>query len=206
MRFEHELWFLAAGLVGLGVLAQFLFRQARLRPTPAILFSNLPPLVGQGVTWRVRARRMQWWLRVFAMLLLVTALLVLIVQWGRPSTTVIVRKPAADSHIRARSVERPPAPPGRRPPPRGRAASHPAGARGQRAGTPKHRHRLIRSRCPAPPRRPWASTCHRGGPEQHGIREGRRTDRGILRGHHQEPYGTRTGRIKKQQRRKQQRF
>ena len=74
MRFESPLWFLAAAVIALGILARFLFIQSGMWARPAVLFANLPPLLRRGTTWRVWARRGLGVVHVLALAALVTAL------------------------------------------------------------------------------------------------------------------------------------
>ncbi len=86
MRFESPYWFAAAVVLALGILVRFIYKQAGLRRKPAILFSNLPPMMRQSPTWRMRAKKGFGLIRILALLAIIVALAR--PQVGRADTVV----------------------------------------------------------------------------------------------------------------------
>ncbi|MFT7617222.1 MAG: Ca-activated chloride channel family protein, partial [Planctomycetota bacterium] len=86
MRFESPYWFAALAVLAVGILVRFIYKQAGLRSRPAILFSNMPPLMNQAPTLRMRLKKAFGLIRILAL----TAIIVALArpQIGRADTVV----------------------------------------------------------------------------------------------------------------------
>ncbi len=86
MRFESPYWFGALAVLALGILVRLVYKQAGLRRRPAILFSNMPPMMRQAATWRMKTKKAFGLVRILAL----TAIIVALArpQIGRADTVV----------------------------------------------------------------------------------------------------------------------
>ena len=74
LRLDQPIWLTALALIALGAAALLLMKQAGRRARPALLFANMPPLLKQGRSWRIWAKRGLIVLDVLVLALLVFCL------------------------------------------------------------------------------------------------------------------------------------